>query len=134
MLTTIPDSHIDLLESKALAYVAYQLPSGLISNNVVSFLWDEGKAGFSTLKRYHKYQCLQLNPTLTMLITDLRDPRRYIELRGHAQLSDDTEKRYINKIAKKYMDLDEYPFDQAGDERVSVLMNIQQVRVPVVEH
>lgn len=130
----IPESHRDLLESPILAQVAFRLPDGLLANNVVSFLWDGKDVGFSTLKAYYKYRCLQADSVLTMLLVDPNDPRRYLELRGQAELSDDTGNQYIDRIAMKYFGLEKYPYHQEGDQRVTVMLRLQQCRVPLVQH
>lgn len=130
----IPESHRDLLESPILAQVAFRLPSGLLANNVVSFLWDGETVGFSTLKAYYKYRCLLADTTLTILLVDPQDPRRYLELRGQARLSDDTNNEYIDSIAMKYFGLEHYPYHTPGDERVTVLLDLQQCRAPKIQH
>lgn len=98
----IPDSHKDIVQSKALACVAHKLPNGLLANNLVSFLWVNDRFCFSTLKSYHKYQCLVADPCLTALIADTQDPRRYLELRGAVSLVDDVQRNFIDSIATKY--------------------------------
>ncbi len=128
------EKHRDLLESPILAQVAFRLPDGLLANNVVSFLWDGERVGFSTLKSYFKYRCLLADDLLTMLLIDPKDPRRYLEIRGHAELSDDADHRFINRIAMKYFSLEEYPYHQPGDERVTVMLNTRRCRAAQVQH
>lgn len=124
----IPDSHKDIVQGKALACVAHKLPNGLLANNLVSFLWTEDRFRFSTLKSYHKYKCLLADPCLTALIVDPQDPRRYLELRGQAGLTDDVRREFIDSVAAKYFGLERYPFDRPGDERVTVTLELARVR------
>ena len=124
----IPDTHMDIVQSKALACVAHKLPNGLLANNLVSFLWADDRFHFSTLKSYHKYQCLLADPCLTALIVDPQDPRRYLELRGQAGLADDVQRKFIDSVAAKYFGLEHYPFDKPGDERVTVTLELARVR------
>jgi hypothetical protein len=35
-------------------------------------------------------------------------------------------------MARKFMDMDEYPYDKPGDERVVVRVEIEQVSAPII--
>lgn len=124
---TIPSAYHYILESRCFPIVTTQRRDGLMSANPVSLAWDGKTVRFSTQKSRMKYINLVNDPRVTLCISDLDDPLCYIEIRGTALLEDDLDRSFINGIAKKYLDLDEYPYDAVGDERVTVTVIPQQI-------
>jgi hypothetical protein len=53
-----------------------------------------------------------------------------VEVRGTAELVDDTDRAVIDGIARVYMGVDRYPFDEPGQERVTVVVHAEQVSAP----
>lgn len=124
----VPESHYDLVEGKNFAQVAVVMPNGSLANNVVAFNWDGEFVRFSTLKSRQKYRNLVNDPRVALCILDPDNGWRYLEIRGSVTMEDDLDRSFINSIAKKYMDKDEYPFDQPGDERVTFTVVPTRVR------
>ncbi|MCB9381066.1 MAG: PPOX class F420-dependent oxidoreductase [Ilumatobacteraceae bacterium] len=120
-MTTIPASHADLLDTTALAHVATIGPDGSPQNNPVWFGWDGTHVLFSQTTGRQKYRNLQQHPAVALSIVDPANPYRYLEIRGTvAEIVDDPGNAFINSMAKKYIDQDEYPWHQPGDHRVVV--------------
>ena len=67
---------------------------------------------------------------IAMCIVHPENPLHYLEVRGTAQLEDDTDRSFVNQIARKYMGVDEYPFDPPGAQRVTVTVNVEQISTP----
>ncbi len=128
----IPESHYDIVEGKNFAQVAAVMPNGSLANNVVAFTWDGEYVRFSTIKSRQKYKNLASDQRVALCIVDPDNAWRYLEIRGHVELEDDEDRSFINSIAKKYMNMDEYPFDQPGDERVTFTVNPTRVRAEYV--
>lgn len=123
----IPASYTDILDAKCFAHVATIRPDGMISNHPVCLIWDEKNIRFSTTKTRKKYRNLAANDLVALSIPDPTNIWRYVEVRGHATLADDTDRSFIDSIARKYMEQDRYPFDRPGDERVTVTVHAEQV-------
>jgi PPOX class probable F420-dependent enzyme len=118
---TIPASHTDLLDSKALAHVATIGPDGNPQNNPVWFGWDGTHVLFSQTTGRQKYRNLQANPNVALSIVDVDNPYRYLEIRGTVtEVVDDPENAFIDSMAQKYIDQERYPWHQPGDHRVIV--------------
>ena len=118
-MSTIPDSHADILETKGFAHLASIGPDGEPQSHPVWFDTDDGRIRVSTTKTRQKYRNLQGEPRVSLSILDPENPYRYLEVRGRvAAIEDDTDYAFINSLAKKYMGQDEYPWHQPGDERV----------------
>ena len=87
---SIPDTHAGILETALMAMVStIGHKDGLISTNPVAFDWDGEYIRLSTLKSRVKYRNLLANPQITFCALDAEDLSRYIEIRGHAEVSED---------------------------------------------
>jgi PPOX class probable F420-dependent enzyme len=118
---TIPSTHADILDSKALAHVATIGPDGTPQNNPVWFGWDGTHVLFSQTTGRQKYRNVKHNPNVALSIVDEANPYRYLEIRGTVdEIVEDEGNAFINSMAKKYIDQDQYPWHQPGDHRVIV--------------
>jgi PPOX class probable F420-dependent enzyme len=121
--SAIPASHRDLLDSTALADVATIGPKGEPQNNPVWFDWDGQHLKFSQTTKRQKYRNLKREPRVAISIVDPANPYRYIEIRGRVvRVDEDPNFAFIDKMAKKYIDQEKYPWHQPGDERVVVVV------------
>lgn len=132
MNNVIPESHHDIVKGNNYANVAMVMPNGSLANNTVAFVWDGEFVRFSTLKARQKYKNLANDQRVALCIPDPNNPWRYLEIRGTVQIEEDTERTFINSIAKKYMNQDEYPFDKPGDVRITFTVIPTRVRAEYV--
>jgi PPOX class probable F420-dependent enzyme len=128
----IPESHYDIVKGNNYAQVAMVMPDGSLANNVVAFVWDGELLRFSTLKARQKYKNLANDQRVALCIVDPANPWRYLEIRGTVEITEDTERSFINSIAQKYMKQDVYPFDQPGDVRITFTVKPTRVRAEYV--
>jgi hypothetical protein len=125
-ITMIPAEYRDLLETDALIHVATTGPKGEPQSNPVWFDWDGQHVRFSQTTTRQKYRNLQRDPRIAVSLVDPKNPYRYLEIRGTViRIDDDADKAFINAMAKKYLNLDTYPYDQPGDERVIIVIEPQ---------
>ncbi len=125
----IPETHHDILVDRPTAHLATIRPDGRLSVNPVALMWDGEHVRVSTLKSRKKYRNLKLDPRVAISIPHRKDITRYVEIRGIAELTDDTDRSFVNSMARHYMGVDEYPFDKPGDERVTITIHAEQVSV-----
>lgn len=122
-MSVIPEKYADLLNSTALVHVATIGPKGEPQNNPVWFGWDGTHVLISQTKGRQKYRNLQREPRVALSIVDPTNPFRYLEIRGKvARIDEDPDNKFINSMAKKYINQDVYPNHQPGDERVVVVI------------
>jgi PPOX class probable F420-dependent enzyme len=126
----IPETHHDILVDRPTAHLATIRPDGRLSVNPVALMWDGEHVRVSTLKSRKKYRNLRLDPRVAISIPDRKNPTRYVEVRGIAELTDDADRSFVNSMARHYMGVDEYPFDEIGDERVTITIHAEQVSIP----
>jgi PPOX class probable F420-dependent enzyme len=119
----IPESHKGLLDTTALAFVATIGPKGEPQVNPVWFDWDGQHIKFSQTTTRQKYHNLQRDPHVAISLVDPENPYRYLEVRGRmVDVEPDPDRAFINKMAKKYLGKDEYPWHRPGDERIVIVV------------
>ena len=119
----IPETHIDLLDSTALAHAATVGPDGAPQNNPVWFDWDGELIRFSQTTTRQKQRNVQREPRVALSIVDPANPYRYLEVRGMVErIEPDPDKAFINAMAKKYLGQDEYPWHQPGEDRTVIVI------------
>jgi PPOX class probable F420-dependent enzyme len=92
----------------------------------VWFLYDDGALKTSLNTGRLKYRNLQQRPQCSLLILDLQNPYRYLEIRGNADISPDDGYVFADRVGAKY-GADLRAHDQAGDTGVIVTIRPQRV-------
>jgi len=128
----IPERVHDILTDKPTGYVATVRPDGMLSVTPVGLMFDGTVVQFSTTKDRRKYRNLLADDRIAMAVPHRNNPNRYVELRGHARLEDDTDHSFIDGLAHHYMGVDRYPFDRPGQERVTVTIVAEHVSAPAI--
>lgn len=118
VMTTFPDTHRDLLDAPV-ATLATIGGDGLPQLTEVWFLHDDGEIKTSLNTSRLKTRNLQKRPECALLILDLEDPRRYLTVRGRAQIEADDDYSFANKLGAKY-GADLRVHDRPGESRVVV--------------
>jgi hypothetical protein len=126
---TVPDSHRDLLEGQVLT-LATVGEDGYPQVSEVWFLVEDGQVALSLNTRRQKVKNLQTEPNCTVLLLDLQNPYRYLEIRGTAVVEPDDDRVFAERVGAKY-DSDLREHDAPGDRRVVV--RIVPVRVNAVD-
>lgn len=125
----IPESHADLLGAQV-ATLATVGPDGRPQVSEVWFLDDDGTVRISLNTARQKTRNLLRSPVVDLLILDLANPYRYLELRGDAEIEPDDDYAFADRVGAKYgADLRDH--DGPGDRRVVV--TVRPVRVNAVD-
>jgi PPOX class probable F420-dependent enzyme len=118
-MTTFPNAHRDLLDSKV-ATLATLGRDGYPQMTEVWFLLDDdGELRLSLNSSRLKTRNLQQRPQCGLLMLDLQNPQRYLEIRGNARIEPDDDYAFARKVGAKY-DADLKVHDGPGDRRVTV--------------
>jgi PPOX class probable F420-dependent enzyme len=88
-MTTIPESHKDLLERALFGHLATIRPDGTAQSNPVWYVWDGEVVKFSFSTKQQKHRNVVANPSVALSIQDPDDPYRYLEVRGVIDSIDD---------------------------------------------
>jgi PPOX class probable F420-dependent enzyme len=88
---------------------------------------ENGKPSFNTALGRAKPNHLQRDPRASLLVVDPKDSYKWIAVSGRAELTEEGADAQIDKLAKKYLGKDEYPWRKATETRVKVLIDPEKV-------
>jgi PPOX class probable F420-dependent enzyme len=118
-----------LLERPVLYNLATVNPNGTVQVNPVWGELHDGMIRLNTAAGRQKHRNLaERGDTVTVMVQDPDDTQRYVEIRGHvAELTEANGVEIIDRLAKKYLDVDVYPWHKDDETRVTVLIEPTQV-------
>jgi PPOX class probable F420-dependent enzyme len=121
----LPESHRDLLDAQ-FATLATIDDAGLPQLTVVWFLYEDGELRISLNTARRKTGNLQRRAECSVLILDLANPYRYLEVRGRARFEPDIDYAFADRLGQKY-GADLRAIDGPGEERVVVTVEPAKV-------
>ncbi|HVW90808.1 MAG TPA: PPOX class F420-dependent oxidoreductase [Gaiellaceae bacterium] len=124
-MAAVPDSHRDLLGAQV-ATLATVDAAGLPQLSEVWFLHEDGELKISLNTSRFKTRNLQARPGCSVLILDLANPYRYLEIRGSARVEPDDDYVFADRVGKKY-GADLRVHDGPGESRVVVTIDVAKV-------
>lgn len=125
-MPAIPASHRDLLDGQ-FATLGTVGPGGRPQLTEVWFLADGDTVRFSLNTARQKTKNLLANPAVSVLLLDLANPYRYLEIRGDAEITPDDDYSFADRLGAKY-NADFRDRDRPGDKRVIVAVKPSRVR------
>jgi PPOX class probable F420-dependent enzyme len=128
-MTTIPASHADLLTTKiAFAHVATLNVDGSPQVTPVWIDFDGTHVLFNTAKGRVKARNLAREGRVALSIADPDNAYRHIAIQGHVvEMTETGGDAHIDKMAKKYLGKDSYPFRAPGEVRIIVKIEPDKV-------
>ncbi len=119
MAIKIPDQYLDLFRQPAFATLATIMPDGSPQATPVWCDFDGERVIVNSAKGRVKDRNMRRNPHVALAIVDPKNPYRYLEVRGKVtEITEEGASAHIDKMAKKYMNVDTYPFRAPGEVRV----------------
>jgi PPOX class probable F420-dependent enzyme len=119
MAGQIPQEYWDLLEKKAFAHLATLMPDGTPQVTPVWCDYDGTHVLLNSAKGRAKDKNMRRNPSVALSILDPENPYRHLAIRGKViEITEEGADTHIDKLAKKYLGKDRYPFRQPGEVRV----------------
>jgi PPOX class probable F420-dependent enzyme len=128
-MPAIPESHRDLLDAQV-ATLATVGPDGRPQLSEVWFLADDGTIRISLNTSRQKVKNLRRNPACTLLVLDLDNPQRYLEVRADARIEPDDDYAFADRVGAKYGS-DLRVHDQPGESRITV--ELVPVRINAID-
>jgi PPOX class probable F420-dependent enzyme len=119
-MATIPASHADLLTTKpAFANLATLNADGSPQVTPVWVDFDGTHVLVNTARGRVKAKNLAREPRVALSIADPENPYRYLGIKGRVvDMAETGADAHIDKMAKKYLGKDTYPFRAPGEVRV----------------
>lgn len=120
MAIALPEPVKKILESKAYGHVITRNANG---SPQVTMVWvdvDGDEVLFNTNTDRVKARNLTRDSRITISVQDRENPQSYVLIHGQATITEEGALDHANKLAKRFLDLDKYPFLQPGEVRVVV--------------
>jgi PPOX class probable F420-dependent enzyme len=85
------------------------------------------KVSFNTALGRAKPKHLEHDPRASVLMVDPNDSYKWVAVSGPAEVTEEGAEAQIDKLAKKYLGKDEYPWRNPEETRVKVLIEPEKV-------
>jgi PPOX class probable F420-dependent enzyme len=127
-MATIPASHSDLLTKPTFAHLATLNADGSPQVTPVWVDFDGTNVVINTARGRVKAKNLAREPRVAVSIADPENPYRYLGIQGRVvEMTENGGDAHIDKMAKKYLGKDTYPFRAPGEVRVIVKIAPEKV-------
>jgi PPOX class probable F420-dependent enzyme len=128
-MATLNDAEVrKLLSEPNFAVVSTFNADGSILSTIVWISAENGTVAVNSAKGRLWPTNLERDPRITALVYEAGNPYNYVEIRGRVSATTDGADEHINALTKKYINQDEYPFRQPGEERVKFVIEPDHVR------
>ncbi len=118
-MTGIPASHRDLLTGVTFAHLATLMKDGSPQVTPVWIDVDGDIVVFNSAESRVKTRNLDRDGRVALSIQDPQNPYRYLQIRGRVtERTDEGADAHIDKMAKKYLGQDSYPWRDPSEKRV----------------
>lgn len=120
MSVPLQPEDLDLLHERQIASVATLNPDGSVHLTPVWVDTDGQAVLFNTAEGRVKHRNIVRDPRVSVLVVDKADDHRWLSVRGTAELVHEGADDDIDRLAKKYLGVESYPFRQPSEVRVTV--------------
>lgn len=126
--STIPASHLDLVENAKVAAFTTIGPNGYPQTGAIWFNFEDGTIRSSQHPVRQRMQNVGANAKASLFIIDPDDPMATIDIRGDVTVEDDADLSYLTRMLGKYgIGLDNFP--APTDNRQVLTLHPTRVRV-----
>jgi PPOX class probable F420-dependent enzyme len=120
MTKKLSPQELELLNEPQIATVATVMADGSPQLTPVWVDTDGEAVLFNTAKGRVKHRNLLRNPKVAVTVVDKNDFYRLVSVRGTAEIVEQGADDHIDRLAKKYLGADSYPWRKEGEQRVIV--------------
>ena len=82
---------------------------------------------FNTARGRAKERHILSDPRVSVVVIDPQDAYRWVSVTGTAELTEEGADDHIDRLAKKYLGADSYPFRKPAEQRVTVRITPDRV-------
>ena len=88
---------------------------------------DNGNVSFNTAVGRAKERHIRANPKVALTVVDPKDAYKWVSVSGEAELTTEGADSQIDRLAKKYLGKDEYPWRKPEEQRITVRIRPEKV-------
>jgi len=123
----LPQSVKKLLQDKAYGHVVTYNDKGTGQLTMVWMDVDGDDVLFNTSEGRRKSQNLRRDPRIIVSVQDRNDPQAHAVFYGKARVIEAGADEHIDKLAKRFLGADKYPFRQPGEKRLVVRISVDRI-------
>lgn len=102
-------------------------PDGSPHSTVVWVDVDDDGVSFNTARGRVKPNNIESDPRIALTVVNPENTYQWVSITGTASLTDEGADGQIDRLAKKYLGQDSYPWRQESEQRVSVRIAVGRV-------
>jgi PPOX class probable F420-dependent enzyme len=127
MPIALPQSVKKLLQDKAYGHVVTFDAEGKPQLTMVWMDVDGDEVTFNTAEGRRKLQNLRRDPRIMVSVQDRNNPQAYAVFHGTARVTEAGADGHIDRLAKRFLGADKYPFRQPEEKRVIVRVSVDRI-------
>jgi PPOX class probable F420-dependent enzyme len=117
-----------LMEGKNFAHLATVNPDGSPQVTPVWIEMDGDTIVVNSEKKRKKVKNMEREPRVALSVADAANPYKYVEIRGRVlEITEKGAFEGIDRLAKKYIGQDKYPWNKPDDVRVIIRIDPEKV-------
>ena len=124
---SLTDEQRTFLEQPNYATVTTLREDGSPHTTVVWVDVDDDGPSFNTAAGRAKPRHIERDPRVSLLVVDPEDQYKWLAISGRAEITTDGADGQIDRLAKKYLGQDEYPWRKPGETRLTVRIRPERV-------
>lgn len=126
-MATLNEKQANLLLGKNFGALATLNEDGSPMVTPIWVDWDGEAALMNSLKARTKTVQIARDPRVELAVFNSENPYQHVRIAGRAELVEEGAEEHIDKLSKKYVGEDSYPWRAPGDERVIIRLVPERV-------
>jgi len=127
MQIKIPQSLRKMLEDKAYGHV---VTFSAIGKPELTMVWmdvDGDELLFNTAEGRRKPDNIRRDPRTVVSVQDRNNPQAYAVFHGRGRVTAEGADAHIDKLAKRFLGVDKYPYRQSTEKRLIVRIEVSRI-------
>ena len=126
-MAKLNEKQLEFLANPYVGVVTTLREDGSPHSTVVWVDVEDGIPSFNTALGRKKPQNLEQDPRAALIVVDPQDAYKWISFDGKAELTTEGAEPQIDRLAKKYLGQDTYPWRKDDEQRVTVRIRPERV-------
>jgi len=127
MPVKIPQSLRTMLEDKAYGHVVTFNDRGKPELTMVWMDVEGDELLFNTAQGRRKPDNIRRDPRVIVSVQDRNNPQAYAVFHGRGQVTDAGADEHIDKLAKRFLGADKYPYRRPAEQRLIVRIEVDRI-------
>ena len=127
MAIALPQSVKKIVQDKAYGHVITFNADGKPQVTMVWMDVEGDEVLFNTAEGRLKPKNLRRDHRVIISVQDRNDPQSYMVFHGKASVTEAGADEHIDKLAKRFLGADKYPFRRPGEKRLAVRVKVDRI-------